>query len=231
MTVLAVPPRPATGGSVVAEFPAGVPSHRHTGVRYARVADPAIGCVLLDFEITFSLVSPETRVFTQAIQENVHEEFANGRSSVVGTIERLSALLGVPVKDVLAGAKIRKRTFQYWKRNPGTRPRLESQGEVWALAQGIEVLQEHLGEGLAHWMAQSPRRDMLRQGRYDELVQLATTPQGLDEELARRERARYVGDGDAAEVFLSPPSHPTVRTPPTRARVAKRAQVRGSEGM
>jgi hypothetical protein len=189
-----------------------------------------MGRVLLDFEITFSPVSPETIIFTRVIQDGVHGAFADGRSSVVGTIERLSALLGVPVKDVLAGAKIRKRTFQYWKRNPGTRPRLESQGEVWALAQGIEVLQEHLGKDLANWMAQSPRRDMLRQGRYDELVQLATTPPGLDEELARRERARYVGFGDAAEAVSGPSSHSTVRTPPTRARVAKRAQVRGSEG-
>jgi hypothetical protein len=135
----------------------------------------------------------------------------------------------VPVKDVLAAAGVKKRTFQHWKRNPRTRPRLGSQGELWALAQSVEVLLERHGTGLARWIAQEPaRRELLRRGLHRDVVRAATTlPAVLDPDVLHREHAMAAGHFD--DGLVAPPSD-SVRPAPMRARMAAPARPREPEG-
>lgn len=231
MTTLAVPAPSATGRSAVRNLGASGQSSGHTVVVYGRVDDPVMGRALLDFDLAFSAATfivsrpdPAPRV-EDPVAPGI-EALDEPSSSAVRAIERISALLGLPVKDVLAAAKVRKRTYHYWKSHPGTRPRLDSTGDLWALAQSIELLEERLGADLAAWMAHSRQRELFRRGDHDRLVQLATSPRRLDEEMLRHESWSAAGYGEPGETPVRVDSGSSGRPAPTRARSAKRARPR-----
>lgn len=231
MSVLTLPERPSTGDVLF------VPrSHdreealRHTVVRYGQISDLTFGVTLLSFDSAFTTSREWARTLVVHVAEPTSAEIdlAAAASSAAETVESLAAHLGLPVKDVLAAAGVKKRTFQHWKRNPRTRPRLGSQGQLWALAQSVEVLLERHGTGLAHWIAQEPaRRELLRHGLHRDLVRAATMPTAvLDPEVLHRERtmaAGYFDDGLAA------PASDSVRPAPVRARMAAPARARQPE--
>jgi len=224
VTVLAIPARSATGGSLVEDFLARRSGGLHTAVQYASVDDPVMSRAILGFELVFAPIGHEADTVAAPLDGAAEEDFAAGGSPVVAAIELLAGVLGLPVKDVLIGAKVRKRTYQYWKQHPETRPRVDSQGELWAFAQNVEILRERLGPELPAWMAQPRRRELLRRGRHDDLVQLVTTPSDLDKELVRRENARAVGFGEPGEIDTRS-AEPAMRGPaPTRARTASRGR-------
>lgn len=147
------------------------------------------------------------------------------KSAPVQVIKEISAALGVPVVDVLESAGIAQTTFHHWKRNPGSRSRLGSQGELWALAQSVRALAEQLDDRLSGWVSLSPRRrELLRAGQHRDLVRELAAERASGGDFRdpdfNWETEQQVDDfnaGDAAEV--QPP-----RSAPTRARAAARVR-------
>jgi len=91
----------------------------------------------------------------------------------VEAVQDVADWLGLPVADVLAASRIRKRTYHAWKK--GTRrPRLASQGELWELRQLAADLVETMGmKGARTWVGQPTVRDLLRTGDVDALANRA----------------------------------------------------------
>jgi hypothetical protein len=234
MSVMTLPERPSTGDALFVRRGYDREDARlHTVVRYSQISDSTFGLTLLSFDSAFA--TPREWAGTLAVHAvgptMAETELAAPASSAAETVESLASHLGVPVKDVLAAAGVKKRTFQHWKRNPRTRPRLGSQGQLWALAQSVEVLVERQGAGLAHWIAQEPaRRELLRAGLHRDLVRAATVPTAVrDPGLLHRERtmaAGYFDDGPFADDGLVPPMSDSARPAPVRARLATPARAR-----
>ena len=93
---------------------------------------------------------------------------------VVGVVERLAEVLGLPSRDVLKAAQIKKSSFYSWKKSHA-RPRVASQGCLWALAQVVDELAETVSGPLRAWvLADGRRRAALVAGDFDSLIDDAT---------------------------------------------------------
>jgi hypothetical protein len=98
-------------------------------------------------------------------------------------VKRLTEVLGMPQRDVLRAAGISKSTFHTWDKPNGARPRVNSQGRLWALAEAVEDLIEHLGtaDRVGPWLlADNGRKTLLRAGEFDRLLDLAAPPAVID---------------------------------------------------
>ena len=94
------------------------------------------------------------------------QRFASHDQSMAQTID---------LKDVLAAASIKPRTYHSWAQPSASRPRLTSQGRLWALAQLVDDLPELLDVPIRQWvLADSERLTALRAGRFDELLEQAS---------------------------------------------------------
>jgi hypothetical protein len=149
------------------------------------------------------------------------------RSSPVHVINEIAAALGVPVGDVLESAGIAQTTFHHWKRNPGSRSRLGSQGELWALAQSVRALAEQLDDRLNGWVSLSPhRRELLRAGRHADLVRELANERARGGDFRDpdhdREAEQQLDEYNAGASAQKQDARPA----PTRARAA--ARVRSS---
>lgn len=88
--------------------------------------------------------------------------------------ERVRAELDVTQKDLLAATGIKKRTYYSWKNPSGPRPRPSSLGRLWHLADALVDLRDALDRPIAAWLRSSaPRMTAFKQGRFDDLVELA----------------------------------------------------------
>lgn len=95
----------------------------------------------------------------------------------VTVVQRLVDLLGLPKRDLLRAAGISKSTFHTWDKPNGPRPRVASQGQLWALAEAVDDLAELLGGvgRVGQWiLAHKQRRSLLREGEFDRLLDLAS---------------------------------------------------------
>jgi hypothetical protein len=101
------------------------------------------------------------------------DEAPTRASDVVAVVEWLTRLLGVPDGDVLEAAKVKRRNWHNWKN--GSSPRLESQGQLWALVNSVRTLSDLLDGDLADWLRVGgvERRQLLKSGRHRQLVQEA----------------------------------------------------------
>lgn len=120
-----------------------------------------------------------------------HESVAPTRSSdVVDVVAWLAAQLGVPDGDILAAAKIKRRNWHNWK--AGRRPRLESQGELWALLNTVKTLSDIFDGNAASWFAEGGqvRRDLLTTGKHRKLVSDALLDISQRGELSTESRRR-----------------------------------------
>lgn len=115
-------------------------------------------------------------------------------SDVVQVVEWLAHQLEVPDGDILQAAKIKRRNWHNWKN--GSCPRLDTQGQLWALMNSIRSLSEMFDNSPAPWFhAGGPeRRELLTSGHHRKLVQnalLEATLQGeFSTEAGRRRRKR-----------------------------------------
>lgn len=100
------------------------------------------------------------------------EEDSSGEASPVEVVARIARILGVTQLDILRGTGIIERTFYDWKANRRV-PRLASLGSLWALDQATTDLTSLLSDAKAWLRADSRRRELLQDGRFDELVQMA----------------------------------------------------------
>ncbi len=99
-----------------------------------------------------------------------------GQQPAVIVVKALVDGLGLPKRDVLRAAGISRSTFHTWDKPEGPRPRVASQGQLWALAEAVEDLTEHLGalELVGPWLlADNRRKALLREGDFDALLNLA----------------------------------------------------------
>jgi hypothetical protein len=96
-----------------------------------------------------------------------------GTDDLLQTIRGLQDRLGISLDDVLDAAGISKSTFYSWGEKPSTRPRVASQGRIWAMAQSIDDLEALLGSSARAWVLSDPsRRELLQAGRFDALLEL-----------------------------------------------------------
>ncbi|MFI1949392.1 hypothetical protein ACH46F_36770 [Streptomyces virginiae] len=94
----------------------------------------------------------------------------SGDRPAVSAVNELAQILGLPVRDVLAGAGIARRTFYSW-RGSDVSPRLASQGRLWSMLQASMDLREMLGHDLQRWIAaDSDRRQSIVSGNLDSLI-------------------------------------------------------------
>lgn len=114
-------------------------------------------------------------------QESVHnlepvsETSADKLDDVVDVVRDLQRRLGIDLKDVLAAASIKPRTYHSWAQPSAPRPRLTSQGRLWALAQLVDDLPEVLNVPIRQWLlADSKRLMALQAGRFDALLEQAS---------------------------------------------------------
>lgn len=87
------------------------------------------------------------------------------------TVRRLADFFGLPLGDILKATGISKSSFHSWDKPHQPRPRVSSQGDLWALAQLADDLSEAVEGPVREWMrADSRRRRLLTGGRFDELL-------------------------------------------------------------
>lgn len=95
-------------------------------------------------------------------------------ADVVTTVRALVEALGLPLRDVLKAAGIRRSSFHSWDKPGKPRPRTNSVGRLWALAQAVEDLTNTINVPLGRWLLAAPKRHrLLLDGSFDELVELA----------------------------------------------------------
>ncbi|MEV6903442.1 hypothetical protein [Amycolatopsis sp. NPDC051372] len=99
------------------------------------------------------------------------------KQPAVAVVEQLVTQLGIPKRDVLRAAGISKSTYHSWCKPNRPRPRVNSQGQLWALVEAVNDLAENLGaaDRIAPWLlADARRKSLLRDGQFDQLIALAS---------------------------------------------------------
>lgn len=104
------------------------------------------------------------------------------KDDVVSVIRELEKELGLPLKDVLAAASIKKRTFHSWVSGTARAPQLRSQGQLWQLVDALEDIRDSVQGSVGTWLKSDTRRmASLRAGRLDELVDASLPARTADE--------------------------------------------------
>jgi hypothetical protein len=94
-----------------------------------------------------------------------------GSADAVATVYEISRRLGLPVRDVLSAAGMRKSTFYTWTSPEAPKPRVASQAKLWQLAQFVEDIEALLGGSARRWLLGGVERlEMLGKGRFDDLL-------------------------------------------------------------
>lgn len=205
MTTIAEP-RAATGSALSCTPLFWTGSSPHTTIDYRLVTSTSFSERLLSYDLVFDSL-PMTLVLL-CEEGSAEPVVTDGASEAVETVERVSRILGLTVEEVLRAAQIKKRTFYHWKSKGGSTPRLSSQGQLWSLAQTVEVLDEQLGHALAGWLRRTPPAlAALRRHDFETLVQLAR-PRALEdadlEERARRQSAGYFDEAEGTVTLREP---------------------------
>jgi len=111
-------------------------------------------------------------------------------SDVVEVVEWLAQQLDVPDGDIIQAAKIKRRNWHNWKN--GRRPRLETQGQLWALLNSVRALSDMFENGPAPWFKEggADRRALLTSGQHRKLVQEALKEAAMRGELTGESRRK-----------------------------------------
>lgn len=162
-----------------------------------------IGTLVGSFVGSASILAGKLPESGQSI-EPVLETSARKFDDVVEVVRDLQHRLGIDLKDVLAAASIKPRTYHSWAQPSAPRPRLTSQGRLWALAQLVDDLPELLDVPLRQWVLADPDRlAALRTGRFDELLEQATRER-IQKDPAGTVAGPFHGVGEDGS--LSPPT-------------------------
>lgn len=207
---------------------------RHT--RLGTVGNPALRDALGQFDIALTELTAPLTVFDvlEAIPVHAHvlvergrtfelvsrlaggvspeaQELVDGFDDAASVVDDLASRLGLPVRDVLVAADVSRSTFYSWKSPDAPRPRVSSQGRLWALAQTVEDLEQLVPGSLRQWLlSDRSRRVLLMSGEFDALVATGTpVPQPLPS-------VEYIGayavGGDRREDVATEPKAPRRRT-------------------
>lgn len=141
----------------------------------------------------FIVVGDPDEALPDNAEDGVEE---SGQFDAVDAVERLAIKIGVPVRDVLRATGIKRSTFySSWRTaGPDRRPRLSSQGNLWAFAEAAADLEDLLGGGLQSWLLAEPRRlKAFLDGRFDELTRAASRVRKPADEIPAWTAAYAVG--------------------------------------
>jgi hypothetical protein len=120
-----------------------------------------------------------------------------GQDDAVLVVEQLVARLGLPLRDVLAAAGVNRSTFYNWRSPAAPRPRVASQGQLWALAQTVADLDELLAGDVRGWLLADPSRvQLLKSGAFTALLRAAEPPVPASRGAAPAYAAAYAVGGD-----------------------------------
>jgi hypothetical protein len=151
---------------------------------------------------------------TPVLEPLGHEpQLVGGSDDAATIIAELADRVGLPVKDILAAAGVKKSTFHSWRMPDGPRPRVASQGRLWELAQCVEDLEELLGGSARPWILADPaRRERFRSGRFLDLVEnFRSQPRPRLTAPSYAELAAAGGDRLAIDSEPEPPRRPRGR--------------------
>jgi len=159
-----------------------LPRERHTYCVTDQVDNPSLRAAMSFFDDSLGVpIQRSTSILAGQVQESVRslepaaETSTHKFDDVVDVIRDLQRRLGIDLKDVLTAANIKPRTYHSWAQPSAPRPRLASQGRLWALAQLVDDLPEVLDVPIRQWLlADSKRLVALRAGRFDELLEQAS---------------------------------------------------------
>lgn len=133
-----------------------------------------------------------------------------GADDVVTTIRKLEMHLGLPLKDVLEGAAIKRSSFFLWEGNRRVRPRVASQGRLWELAQFVEDLEETVTGSVSTWLLSEPsRRRLFREGGFSELLDQARGSRTVISSPAYARSYEIESDEDESGDSVAPISRPS----------------------
>lgn len=144
---------------------------------------------------------------------------------VVNAVRHVEGRLGLPVRDVCEAADITRSTFYSWVNQEDSRPRLPSQGRLWALVQLVDDLEELLGAPPAAWLrANEEARALIVDGSFDDVAKMLRAQGEERLALATPEYAHLLSVGaDRLESDVEPP-----KPPGRRRRVAQAQGVKPS---
>lgn len=132
-----------------------------------------------------------------ALPDTPEAPAVSGQDDAVGVVEQLVGRLGLPLRDVLAAAEISRSTFYHWKSPAAPRPRVASQGQLWALAQAVEDLGELCGGDLRGWLLiDRTRVELLKRGAFGALLRAAAPPVPAGRGAASAYAAAHAVGGD-----------------------------------
>lgn len=108
--------------------------------------------------------------------DNASNEVTSAHTAdALSAIDALQATLGLALKDVLAAAGVKKRTYYAWKKMAATsRPQTRSQGRLWEMLDTVETLSELVDQPVKRWLlADDNRLMLLKGGHFADLVRSA----------------------------------------------------------
>jgi hypothetical protein len=194
--------RSRTGGPA-GSTPASV---QHTPVDTSGSVDLYLRCALEQFAEVFDArpisrttdESPQGSGFNQYLESSIFSSdilvdevqgvvASTPTDDVVAVIRKLENELGLPLKDVLAAAGIKKRTFHSWDSGAARAPQLRSQGQLWQLVDAVEDVRESVGGPVGPWLKSDLRRmSLLRSGLLDDLVDVSLPARTAQDDRAVR---------------------------------------------
>lgn len=151
-------------------------------VGHGAVATSVVGLLTAAMHQTFRLVMV-VAVPTEAVEVALRElpvvagpGLASGADDVVAAIKTLAWRLGLSQRDICEAADVSRSAYYTWNQPGAPRPRVASQGRVWALVQFTEDLEELLDVPPGQWLlAVAGRREQLLDGRFDDLLESVRT--------------------------------------------------------
>lgn len=153
------------GNDVVTTFVVGL---------LAMVMDPT-------FELRTVVATPvlANEVAPEELSGSAEPGFSSDAEDVVAAIKGLSWRLGLPQRDICKAADVSRSAYYTWNRPDAPRPRVSSQGRLWALLQFTEDLEDMLDAPPSQWLLARPERlEQLLDGRFDDLLEsLRAKPQ------------------------------------------------------
>ena len=193
-------------------------------VGHGVVATSVVGLLSAAVHRTFRLLTVvatpalAVEVASEELPVSAEPELTSDAEDVVAAIKSLSWRLGLPQRDICEAADVSRSAYYTWNQPGAPRPRVASQGRLWALVQFTEDLEDLLDVPPGQWLLARPeRREQLLDGRFDDLLEsLRTQPRPLR---AAPDYAQFLSVG--GDRLASDAEPATLRRQPRKATSAQ----------
>lgn len=147
-------------------------------VGHGVVATSVVGLLTAAMHHTFRLLTVvptpalEVEVASEELSASAESGLTSDAEDVVAAIKSLSCRLDLPRRDICEAADVSRSAYYTWTQPGAPRPRVASQGRLWALVQFTEDLEDLLDVPPGQWLLARPeRREQLLSGRFDDLLE------------------------------------------------------------